>query len=34
LADYIDGFTNAANGTTKHEIELPVIQAEAIVAAK
>jgi transcriptional regulator with XRE-family HTH domain len=34
LADFIERFVNAANGMTKQEIELCVIQAEAIVAAK
>nr|WP_245298527.1 hypothetical protein [Sinorhizobium sp. A49] len=31
---YIERFANAANGMTKHEIEMCVIQAEAVVAAK
>ncbi|MDQ0560496.1 transcriptional regulator with XRE-family HTH domain [Rhizobium mesoamericanum] len=34
VADFIERFANAANGMTKQEIELCVIQAEAIVAAK
>ncbi|WP_376743290.1 helix-turn-helix domain-containing protein [Ensifer canadensis] len=34
LSAYIERFANAANGMTKHEIEMCVIQAEAVVAAK
>ncbi|WP_457584613.1 helix-turn-helix domain-containing protein [Ensifer canadensis] len=34
LSAYIDRFANAANGMTKPEIEMCVIQAEAVVAAK
>jgi len=34
LAALVERFANAANGMTKQEIELCVIQAEAIVAAK
>lgn len=34
LAALIDRFSNAANGMTKKEVELCVIQAEAIVASK
>jgi len=34
LAAFVDRFTNAAGGMTKREIEVCVIQAEAIVAAK
>lgn len=34
LAALVERFANAANGMSKQEIELCVIQAEAIVAAK
>ncbi|MBD9650047.1 hypothetical protein IB267_16955 [Ensifer sp. ENS09] len=34
LAALIERFANAANGMTKQEVELCVIQAEAIVATK
>jgi transcriptional regulator with XRE-family HTH domain len=34
LAAFVDRFLNAASGMTKHELEMCVIQAEAIVAAK
>lgn len=34
LSALIDRFSNAANGMTKQEIELCIIQAEAIVAAR
>ncbi|KQY76822.1 DNA-binding protein [Ensifer sp. Root142] len=34
LSAYIERFANAANGMSKHEIEMCVIQAEAVVAAK
>jgi hypothetical protein len=34
LSAYIERFANAANGMTKPEIEMCVIQAEAVVAAK
>lgn len=34
VAALVERFANAANGMTKQEIELCVIQAEAIVAAK
>jgi hypothetical protein len=34
MVDFIERFINAANNMTKHDIELCIIQAEAIAAAK